>query len=193
MEEAIAVMLLVTGVLERLEIPYLIGGSIASSLHGHARSTQDVDIIADLQAEHVPAIVAALRDAFYLDETAIRDAVQRRATFNVIHLNTMFKVDVFVAGDQPSTRRELERRRPFTLELDPPEAVMVASPEDVIVQKLSWFRLGDHISERQWDDAMNVLGVRGKHLDRDYMRELAAEMEVSDLLARLLREADLEP
>jgi len=192
MEEAIKVMLMVTAVLERLEVPYLIGGSLASSLYGHPRSTQDVDIVADLQPEHVSAIVAALRDDFYLDEGAIRDAVRRRATFNVIHLITLFKVDVFVAGDQPSTRSELERRRTFTLDLVPPEDVIVASPEDVIVQKLHWYRLGDHVSERQWSDAMGVLSTRGKQLDLDYMRELADDMGVSDLLLRALREADLE-
>jgi hypothetical protein len=192
MEEAIGVTLLVTRVLERLDVPYLIGGSLASSLYGHPRSTQDVDIVADLRAEHVPAIVAALGDDFYLDEPSIRDAVHRRATFNVIHLATMFKVDVFVADDRPSTRRELERRRAFTLDLVPSEDVIVASPEDVIVQKLYWYRLGDHVSDRQWSDAMSVLRTRGKALDVDYMHELAADMGVGDLLVRALAEVGLE-
>jgi hypothetical protein len=189
MDEAIEVTLLITGVLERLGVPYLVGGSLASSLHGQPRSTQDVDVVADLQPEHVAPLVAAFRDEFYLDEPAIREAVKRRSTFNLIHLRTMFKADVFVAGDQPAVRRELQRRQSFQLDGDPPEVIIVATPEDIIVQKLHWYWLGDHLSERQWSDAMGVLTVRGKLLDFEYMRDLAREMGVSDLLTRALDEA----
>ena len=192
MEEAIEVTLRITRVLERLGVDYLVGGSLASSLYGHPRSTQDVDVVADLHAEHVTPLVAALRDDFYLDEPAIRDAVKRRSTFNVIHLGTLFKADVFVAGDQPSTRRELQRRQAFLLDIDPPEEIIVASPEDLVVQKLYWYQLGDRISDRQWGDVMGVLATRGKWLDVDYMRDLAEEMGVSDLLVRALEEARLE-
>lgn len=192
MEEAIEVTLRIAAVLNSLGIPYLVGGSLASSLHGQARSTQDVDVVADLRPDHIVPLVAALAGDFYLDEPAIREAVERRSTFNLIHLGTLFKADVFVAGDQPSTRRELQRRQAFTLDVDPAEEIVVASPEDIIVQKLHWYRLGDHVSERQWSDAMGVLAVRGTQLDLEYMYELAEEMGVSDLLVRALREADLQ-
>lgn len=182
----------VTAVLEDLEIPYLVGGSLASSLHGQPRATQDVDIVADFQPQHVTPFVSALRERFYVDEPAVRDAVKRRSTFNVIHLETMFKVDVFVAGSQRSTRRELERRQLYTLDVQPPEQITVASPEDIIIQKLHWYRLGDHISDRQWSDAMSVLKIKNRKLDQDYMRELATEMGVEDLLVRALKEAGLD-
>lgn len=192
MEEALAVTLQVIGVLDQLRVPYVVGGSIASSIYGKPRATQDVDVIADLQAGHIPAFIAALQKDFYLDEPAIRDAVRRRSTFNVIHLVTMFKVDVFVAKDDAVTAQELARRRPYV----PPEAphveIALASPEDIVVQKLYWYRLGDHVSERQWTDALSVLSVRGKDLDGTYMRALAAAMDVEDLLTRALREAGLE-
>jgi len=191
-EEAIGVTLRVTAILENLGIPYLVGGSLASSLHGLARATQDVDIVADFQPQHVMPFVSALRERFYVDEPAVREAVKRRSTFNVIHLETMFKVDVFVAGDQRSTRRELERRQLYTLDVQPPEVITVASPEDIIVQKLHWYRLGDHVSDRQWSDAMGVLKIRDRRLDLDYMRELATEMGVEDLLVRALKEAGLD-
>ena len=181
----------VTRVLESLAVPYLVGGSLASSLHGHPRATQDVDLVADLQEHHIPPFIAALRERFYVDEPAVGDAVKRRSTFNLIHLETMFKVDVFVAGTQAPTRRELARRQSYALDVDPPESIVVASPEDIIVQKLYWYRLGDQVSDRQWSDAMNVLGVRGRKLDTIYMRELAEEMGVGDLLDRALREAGL--
>src|SRR5215213_327151 len=184
MEEVIEVTLQVTGILENLGIQYLVGGSLASSLHGQPRSTQDVDIVADIKPEHIASLVGALRDSFYLDEPAIRDAVTRRSTFNLIHLGTLFKVDVFVAGDDLPTRRELQRRQSYTLDVHPPADITVASPEDIIVQKLHWYRLGDHVSERQWGDAMSVLKIRGRKLDLAYMQGLAEQMGVADLLAR---------
>lgn len=188
MQEAIEVTLRVTGVLERLGVRYVVGGSIASSLHGHTRSTQDVDVVADLQSEHVIPLVSALRSDFYIDEPAVRDAVNRRSTFNAIHLATMFKVDVFVAGRQPSTRLELERSQRYRLD-EPQGEISVASPEDVVVQKLYWYRLGSHVSERQWLDAMGVVTVNRQRLDVEYMRRIAAELEVMDLLDRMLHEA----
>jgi hypothetical protein len=192
MEEALTVTLQVIGALDRQGVPYVVGGSIASSIYGKPRATQDVDVVADLRDEHIPVFIAEIRDHFYFDEPAIRDAVRRRATFNVIHLQTLFKVDVFVAKRDFATTQELARGQRFV----PPEApgadITLASPEDVVVQKLYWYRLGDHVSERQWSDAMGVLTVRGTALDREYMTRLAAEMGVGDLLQRAFREAGLE-
>jgi hypothetical protein len=190
-EEPIEVSLEISRIFEELGVDYLIGGSLASSLHGHPRSTQDIDVVADLGPEDIVPLVAALQGGYYFDEPAIRDAVNRRSTFNVIHLRTLFKVDVFVAGDDLPTRRELERRQTYTLDTDPSAEIIVASPEDIVVQKLHWHRLGDHISERQWLDAMNVLNVRGRELDVGYMHDLAMQMGVDDLLSRALREAGL--
>jgi hypothetical protein len=147
-----------------------------------------VDLVADLQPEHVAGLVTELGEAFYLDELAIREAVERRSTFNLIHLGTLFKVDVFVAGDDLPTRRELERRQRYRLASGPAGEVAIASPEDIVIQKLHWYRLGDHVSDRQWGDALNVLEVRGDALNLSYMRDLAKEMNVLDLLERALGE-----
>lgn len=192
MEEALAVTLRVIGVLDELEVPYVVGGSIASSIYGKPRATQDVDVIADLRKEHILRFIAALSNDFYLDEPAIRDAVRRRSTFNVIHLTTMFKVDVFVAKDDAATVQELARRRTYVPPEAPDAEIALASPEDIVVQKLYWYRLGDHVSERQWTDALSVLSVRGKDLDSGYMRGLAAAMDVEDLLLRALRASGME-
>jgi hypothetical protein len=191
LEEALEVTLRVIRTLEHLSVRYVVGGSIASSIYGTPRATQDVDVVADLKEEHIPGFVAALRDDFYLDEPAVRDAVRRRSTFNVIHLHTMFKVDVFVAKNDTATAQELARGQPYVPPEIPDARIALASPEDVIVQKLYWYRLGDHVSERQWTDAMQVLKVRGKILDQGYMRDLAVMMGVEDLLARALRDAGL--
>lgn len=191
MRETLEVTLAVTGALERLGVRYVVGGSLASSLHGFPRATQDVDIVADLSEADVPRFVAALAPEFYLDEDAIRSAVRDRASFNVIHLKTLFKADVFVAKDDEPTRSELARRQRYRLPADTPGALDLASPEDVVVQKLHWYRLGDHVSERQWADAQSVLTVRGRDLDLAYMRRLGEIMEVPELLERALAEAGI--
>jgi hypothetical protein len=187
-EEALGVTLRFVGVLERLGVPYLVGGSLASSLHGLPRATQDVDVVAELRNEHVAPLVEELKRDFYVDEPAVREATERRSSFNAIHLDTMFKVDVFVAGDDLATRQEMERRQVYTLPSEPYGEIVVASPEDIVVQKLHWYRLGDHVSERQWSDALGVLKVGGPRLDVGYMRDLAERMGVADLLVRALNE-----
>ena len=112
-EEALSVTMQVTRVLDRLGVPYVIGGSIASSIYGPPRSTQDVDVVADLRDEHVSPFVAALQNDFYLDEAAVREAVRRQWSFNVIHLQTTLKVDVFIAKQDLPTAQEFARRQRY--------------------------------------------------------------------------------
>jgi hypothetical protein len=189
MDEILEITLFLAETLERLGVPYLVGGSLASSLHGLPRATQDVDLVAALEPRHVPDLVGALRESFYLDEAAIRAAVRERTSFNVIHLGTLFKADIFVARDDPTVRSEFERRQRFRVADDPPRELVLASPEDTIVQKLHWFRLGDQVSERQWSDALGVLKVAGNRLDLAYLRRAAMLLGVSELLERILAEA----
>jgi hypothetical protein len=189
MDEALAVTLRVVRALEGIGVPYLVGGSIASSFYGEPRATQDVDIVADLQEPNVSQLVAALRDDFYLDEPAIREAVRHRSTFNVIHLETMFKVDIFVAKDDVATLQEFERRRLHPLPNHPDTEIVVATPEDIVVQKLYWYRLGGEVSDRQWLDALKVLEVRLDSLELPYMHQLARHLGVEDLLERVLTQA----
>jgi hypothetical protein len=187
--DALAVTLAVAGVLEELKVPYLLGGSLASSLHGIPRSTQDADLVADLQAEHVLPLVAALRPSFYVDEERVADAVRRRGSFNAIHLPTMTKVDIFVLKDDPLSRLEMERCQWIQLPGAEEIQLPVATAEDIILQKLAWFRLGGEVSERQWDDLLGVLKVRKGTLDLPYLERWAAELEVGDLLRRALAES----
>jgi hypothetical protein len=188
--ETARITLLVTGTLERLGILYAVGGSLASSLHGVMRSTLDVDIVTDMRPEHVPALVAALAKEFYADENMMRDAIARRGSFNLIHFDTAFKVDIFIRKLRPFDQNQLARRRPAIIATDPEQSVYVASPEDTILAKLEWYRLGGEVSERQWRDVLGVLLTRAGELDRDYMCRWAAELQISDLLERALREAD---
>jgi len=115
--EQIAVTKLVTDALEVLDVPYAIGGSFASALHGVMRATMAVNLVADLRQEHVAPLVQALGEAFYADSAMMYDAIDQRRSFNMIHLASMFKVDVFVARSRDFDRAQLARRQLHLLRL----------------------------------------------------------------------------
>jgi hypothetical protein len=172
--------------LRRLGVRHYVGGSIASSAHGVPRASVDADVAAELHPEHAPRLVAALRGAYYVPEERVRDAIARRASFNVIHLETMVKVDVFVSKDRPFDRRAFERARPAAGEGG--GELPVSSVEDTVLAKLEWYRRGGEASERQWTDVTGVLKAAGA-LDEAYLHRGAVELGVSDLLDRALEEA----
>ncbi|MBT3223080.1 MAG: hypothetical protein HN348_28745 [Proteobacteria bacterium] len=166
--------------LEVLGRSYMVGGSVASSIHGVPRTTYDVDIVADLTMDDVDGLVDRIQERFYVDADAARTAIRRKKSFNLIHLETMLKVDVFAIRDGLAAKRAFERRQRVDLGR---ESLLIASPEDIIVEKLRWYRLGDEVSERQWRDALGVLATNG--LDEGYLTDQAAEVGVVDLLQRL--------
>ena len=186
--EQIAVTLAVVDALETLDVPYAIGGSLASALHGVMRATMDADLVADLRLEHVAPLTRSLGDAFYADAETMRDAIRRHGAFNLIHLDTVFKVDVFVARPRPFDRSQLARRQLHLLSEDPERYAYVTSAEDIILAKLEWYRLGGEVSDRQWRDVLGVLKVQAGRLDRDYLRRMAVELGVTGLLQRSLEE-----
>jgi hypothetical protein len=191
-DDVLEITLLVTDALEQLGVPYVVGGSLASSFHGIPRATIDADVVAAIRPAHQTGLVKALRDRFYLDADAIRLAIEQRATFNLIHLETMFKVDVFIAGDDQVTRQELERGRPFVVTDAPERTLRIASAEDTIARKLHWYELGDGVSDRQWNDVVGVLKVAGASLDVPYLRRTAALLGVERLLDRAIEEVGQE-
>lgn len=190
--DALEVTLEVVRAFESLEVPYLLGGSLASSFYGIPRATHDADLVADLAIRHVRPLSAALRDRFYLDEDRALAAIRRHASFNLIHLATNLKVDVFVLDGKAFSRSEMARRRSFAfIGAGGEAALQVASAEDLVLQKLRWFQLGGGASERQWSDLLGVLKVQGRRLDMDYLARWSPELGVEDLLARALEEAGL--
>ena len=185
MNEPLQVVAKVATVLDALMVEYVVGGSVASSVYGIPRATLDVDIVADLQLSHVRAFVDALKSEFYVDADMIRDAIERRASFNVIHLQTMFKADIFIVTDDPWIREELRRARTESFGDSGAQVVLkFASPEDVLLHKLVGYRMADPVSDRQWNDVLGVLRVQGTILDLPYLQKWAAHLGVSDLLAR---------
>jgi hypothetical protein len=174
--------------LEAVEAPYFITGSLASAIFGPARSTADVDLVADLRPGQVEAFRTALGDGFYADIEAIRDAVMRRGSFNLIHRDSMYKVDVFVSRARPFDESRFARRSTIVIAADPERRAFVATAEDVVLAKLEWYEAGGRVSERQWRDVLGVLAVQAGRLDLPYLREWATSLGVPALLERAFAE-----
>jgi hypothetical protein len=187
--EVAQVTLLVAQTLERIGVPYAVVGSLASSLHGVMRSTLDVDMVANMKLDHVRPLVDALAKEFYADETMIREAVERRGSFNLIHYETAFKVDIFLSKLRPFDLAQMERRKIAAITADPEQTIYVISPEDIILAKFEWYRLGGEVSNRQWRDILGVIKTCADELDLAYLRQWAADLQVSDLLERAYQEA----
>ena len=179
----------IVGIFERLGIEYRIGGSVASSTLGNFRATNDVDIVADLKRDQTGAFIAALAGKFYVDEEYILEAVDRARGFNLIHLETMIKVDIFPVKPHPFSQTAFRRKHTSLLIEDPPLEADLFTPEDVILSKLEWYEMGGRVSERQWADILGVLRVQGG-LDLEYLRHWAAELGVLGLLEAMFREAE---
>jgi len=186
--EPIEVTLKVTEVFEKLSIPYLIAGSLASTLYGMIRTTQDSDIVAEMRREHLNPFVSALQGEFYMDEEMIADSIQNHSSFNIIHRESMFKVDVFIPRPRPFLQSQLARAQKQIFTFETTVSARFASPEDTILSKLEWYRMGGEVSERQWRDILGVLKTRAGELDLAYLRQWAEELKVSDLMGRALKE-----
>jgi len=177
---------------EQLGVSYYIGGSVASSAYGLPRTTIDADLVADLRIEHVRPLVQQLQNAYYIDADMIRDAIKHRSEFNIIHFETMLKVDVFIQKTRAFDRETRRRVRQEKLdETSSDHVFLLASPEDVILNKLEWYKMGGEVSDRQWNDILGVLKVQGTSLDLAYLRQWAAALDVSPLLDRALEDAGL--
>ena len=185
LSDPLAVVARLAQVFDDLKIPYVVGGSFASSLYGIPRATQDVDLMASLRLIHVDPITKELESDFYVASELISDAIRRHGSFNVIHLATMFKADIFVPREDAWSREEMDRARSEILQLDESlHTIRFSSPEDTVLHKLCWFKLGGSLSDRQWADILGVLRIQGESLDLAYMERWAAILNVADVLAR---------
>ena len=191
--EQTQVNLLVVKVFDSLGIPHFLCGSMASSIHGVYRATADADFVAAVRPHHAVPLTDLLKSAFYADASAIRTAAEQGRSFNVIHLETMLKVDVFALRPEPFHMTQMRRRILQPIGPQDAPALYVASAEDTILAKLQWYREGGEVSDRQWRDVLGVLKVQGNLLDRSYLRDWARDLGLTDLLLRALDDAGLLP
>jgi len=186
--EPVQIMRQIAVVFEKLKIPYYVVGSLASSFHGIPRATADVDLMADIKEQHLQSLFHSLKNDFYIDEERIKKAVLDRSSFNVIHLSTMFKIDVFLSKNDERARDEMSRREKYQVTEEKGQDLYLASAEDIILAKLHWFELGGCVSERQWNDVKGVLKIRDKRLDFIYLQDRAKRRGFKSLLDKVLKE-----
>jgi hypothetical protein len=179
------VALKVARALESLGVRYLVGGSVASSLRGEPRATNDIDLLVELTEAQVPQLAAALGPDFSVDEQSLCDAVRRRRSWNIFFLPLVTKIDLFIKRADAFDESEL-RRRQLVVIGPAGESLYVATAEDILVRKLAWFREGGEGSPAQWRDVLGILRVSGSTLDLAYARQWAEHLGVADLLARAL-------
>ena len=185
--EPLAMAAILAAHLDDLGIRYMIGGSVASAYHGEPRSTLDLDLVIDADESQVRALADRISPEFYVDVDDAVDAVQHGTSFNVIHYETSTKVDLFVAERRPGVREQLDRRHSIKIG---GTTLSMYAPEDIIVQKLRWFRMGNEVSERQWRDAVGVIRMKRGFLDNSYLDRAAETFGVRDLLDLARQDAD---
>jgi hypothetical protein len=187
--DPIAVTANVTAVLEELSVPYFICGSLASTFHGMIRTTQDSDLVAVLQESHILPFIEALEGKFYIDGEMIKEAVQNQGSFNIIHRESMFKVDIFIPALRLFEQSQIDRANLQIISEKPQVKARIATAEDTLLAKLEWYLLGGKVSERQGRDVLGILKIQGGILDLDYLRQFARELELEELLEKALSEA----
>lgn len=173
-----------TKLLDMGGIPYMVAGSMSSSLHGRPRATQDADVVIDPTGDQLDPLLALLEQGYYVSREAALDALRDRTMFNVIDLEGGWKADLIICKDRPFSRQEFARRR----QIDAMgQMLWVASPEDIILSKLEWMRGRE--SEVQYSDVLGVAVTQWGNLDLEYLRKWAGQLGVQDMLTRLLKEA----
>ncbi|MBD2547261.1 hypothetical protein [Planktothricoides raciborskii] len=182
----------ISKILLRLAIPYMVGGSVASSLLGEERSTQDLDLVIDIQPFNLSPFVAAMSEEFYIDAGAVSEAIDRKSSFNAIHLLSLEKVDFFVLPYDDFSLSKFSRRQLYTIADEPKNEIYIYSPEDIVLQKLSWYKMGRMQSQKQWRDVLGVLKLQGSQLDFAYLKQWAEFLKLTSLLTQALRESGLE-
>lgn len=188
--DPVQIALLVGGILEQLGIRYLLGGSLASVAFGEPRATLDVDLAVDLSEASARAFLGSVRDEFLVDEEWAQEEVAKRGSFQMVHRESVIRVDVFVPPwEGLHAWKWLRRQR---VELSPGgDSLYVTSPEGIVLQKLVWYRSGGQASDRQWRDVLGVLKAQGRRMDLGETQMQAEVAGVADLLKKAVEDAGL--
>ncbi|HTS62753.1 MAG TPA: hypothetical protein VMH28_12065 [Candidatus Acidoferrales bacterium] len=178
-----------TAALESLGVRYAVGGSLASSTHGLFRATEDGDLIADVHPFHLPKLAAALGSGWYADVPLMETALRAGRAFNLIHMGTALKFDVFPASTEFHTA-QLDRAQLRRLRLEGAVPCRVTTAEDILLAKLRWYCDGGEISDRQWNDIVGLISAN-QTLDHDYLQRWAQRLGVTRLLEKAQADAQV--
>lgn len=163
---------------ERLGLPYLVTGSIATILYGEPRFTNDIDIVIELSPDKIQPLCRAFpASEFYLSEDAVRQAFANRDQFNIIHPASGLKIDVIIPQESDFNRSRFARAQRVSPSSE--YSAMFASREDVIIKKMEFYREGG--AEKHLRDITGVLKVSGQRVDRDYVHDWAARLGLLDI------------
>lgn len=166
-------------------IPYMLGGSFASSFYGIPRATFDADLVVQIAPAGAAELHSALKGAFYADEEEMRQAAATRSSFNLIHLETAFKVDLFPLKEDAYSKEAFSRRVKQPITADGKTEIFIESPEDVVIAKLLWHKLGGETSVKQPADIAGVLKTMAGNLDRAYIRRWTSALGLEALLSKI--------
>jgi hypothetical protein len=187
-DDAVGIALRVGAAIEAAGGTYFVGGSLASSLQGEPRATNDIDIVLELPVGYIGRLVSALGADFEVDTDMLRDALMHGRSCNVFYLPVVMKVDLFGVGSTQFDESEFARRRRVVVRGT--ESLVIKSPEDTVLRKLLWYREGGGVSDRQWRDVVEVLRVSGGQMAPEYLAEWARRLGLSELLGRAKAEAE---
>lgn len=190
--EPVSIVLRVIRILEKFQIPYMLGGSFASSAYGIPRATHDADLIADLHQEAVEPFVKAFKNDFYIDPESVQEAVNGKSSFNLIHYESAFKIDVFIADNTAYSQETFKRKQKQVVAPAQNRSIYMLSPEDTVLSKLCWYRMGGERSDSQWKDILGVIKVQARRLDTQYIFKWAAAVKVADLAEKAFAQANLK-
>lgn len=190
-DEPVEILSIVTGAFDELGIEYAVSGAVAASFHGEPRATNDIDVVAAVPEAAIPGFVGRLEREFFVQSEENVKAVRSRGSFNLIHLATNSKVDVFIKGAHSLDDPGFARRVEVPLSRTNPRRFQLFSAEDIILRKLDWHRRGGGVSDRQWRDVVGILKTGNRALDRDYLQTQAERLGLQNALARASEEAGL--
>lgn len=188
-KDSLDVALRVGAALDAIGCPYFVGGSVASSLHGEPRATNDIDFVVAMRPQRVAAFAEKLGPDFEVDADMLRDALVHGSCANIFYLPLVTKIDLFALGSSRYDESEFQRKQKVRIRVSG-EELYVKAPEDTVLRKLLWFQAGGEVSSKQWRDVVEVLRISGATLDRGYMQRWADELRIDPLLQRALSEAE---
>lgn len=177
-------------ILDELGIPYALGGSFAASFFGEPRATAGIDVAIVADVVSGDALLERVGAQFYVPEESARASLRSHQSFNLLPRDSAMKVDLFPLGDGLLDRRQISRR--VALALPSGRRLWVTSPEDIVLRKLDWFRLGGGRSDRQWTDIVGILRITGERLDREDLVAAARVLELNELLSAAADDAELD-